>query len=413
MYYRPVVLLVLAASAVSLSFATSSSGAGSSIHTTIRAEDPLKNPAFVHFYNLEYDQALAAFQRQAECNPDDPLVYNDIAETILYREMFRDGALESELVTGTNPFLRRPKMEISDENKQEFNGSINRSIELSRARLEKNPKDIGALYALVVAHGLRANYLFLVEKAWLDSLHEATEARKADDKILALDPGFVDAHLASGMSEYIVSCLPMYLRILGKIRGFHGDKEDGIRQLEWVAKAGTMDRYDAQVLLAAIYRREHRPKQAIALLKGLVETFPRNYLLRFEQVQMYSDLGDKQSALRVLAQIESLRSSGAPGYANLPRERIEYAKGNLLFWYGDLDSALADLKKVTQKADELDLNTAVMAWLRLGQVYDLKGQHAEAIQAYRKTLNTAPRSAPALEAEGYISAPYRRKPATG
>jgi tetratricopeptide (TPR) repeat protein len=61
----------------------------------------------------------------------------------------------------------------------------------------------------------------------------------------------------------------------------------------------------------------------------------------------------------------------------------------------------------------LDLNTAVMAWLRLGQVYDLKGQHAEAIQAYRKTLNTAPRSAPALEAEGYISAPYRRKPATG
>src|SRR6185437_16690521 len=114
--------------------------------------------------------------------------------------------------------------------------------------------------------------------------------RKANDKILALAPDFVDAHLASGMSEYIVGCLPMYMRILGKIRGFHGDKEDGIKQLEWVAHSGTLDRYDASVLLAAIYRREHRPKQAIQLLNSLIATFPRNYLFRFEQVQMYSDL---------------------------------------------------------------------------------------------------------------------------
>ena len=376
-------------------------------------EDPLKNPGFVHFYNLEYDQALADFEQQARHHPDDPSVYNDIAQTVLFKEMFRDGALESELVTGTNPFLRRPKMRIPAQDKTQFNSSVSRAIALSRARLEKDPNDIGALYAQVVAHGLRANYLFLVEKAWLDALHEATEARKANDKILELRPDFVDAHLASGMSEYIVGCLPLYMRVLGKLRGFKGDKEDGIRQLEWVSKSGTLDRYDADVLLAAIYRREHRPKQAIALLKTLVTTFPRNYLFRFEQVQMYSDLGDKRSALQVLAQIESLRRAGAPGYATLRPERIQYAKGNLLFWYGDLDPALSDLKQVTEKASELDLSTAVMAWLRLGQVYDLKGDRAEAIQAYRETLKAAPHSAPALEAEGYISTPYRRKSPAG
>lgn len=376
-------------------------------------EDPLKNPGFVHFYNLEYDQALVAFERQAKLHPDDPAVYNDIAQTILFKEMFRDGALESELVTGTNPFLRRPKMRISKEDKDQFNNAVNRAIELSGGRLKKDPHDIGALYAQVVAHGLKSNYLFLVEKVWLDALHEATEARKANDEILELKPNFVDAHLASGMSEYIVGCLPLYMRVLGKLRGFVGDKEDGIRQLEWVAKAGTMDRYDAQVLLAAIYRREHRPRRAVVLLKQLVNTFPRNYLFRFEQVQMYSDLGDKHSALRVLAQIENLRESGAQGYAALPRERIQYAKANLLFWYGDLDPALSDLKQVTEKAQDLDLSTAVMAWLRLGQVYDLKGDRTAAIQAYRETLKTAPRSAPALEAEGYISNPYHRKSPSG
>jgi len=380
---------------------------------TFQLEDPLKNPGLLHFYNLEYDQALIEFEEQAKSRPDDPAVQNNVAEAIMFQEMLRDGALESELVTGTNPFLRRPKMQIAPADKDRFNASVNRAIRLAGSRLEKNANDIGALYALVVAHGLRSNYLFLVEKAWFDSLREATEARKADDKLLAIDPDLVDAHLAAGMSKYIVGCLPVYLRVLGKLRGFEGDKEEGIRQLEWVAKAGTMDRYDACILLAAIYRREHRPKQAIALLSELVNVFPRNYLFRFEQVQMYSDLGDKRSALQVLAQIENLRRTGASGYANLPQERIQYAKANLLFWYGDLDPALSDLKQVTQKAGELDLSTAVMAWLRLGQVYDLKGDRERAIRAYRETLKTAPRSAPAMEAESYISTPYRRKPTAG
>src|SRR6185312_16770254 len=200
----------------------------------------------------------------------DPFAYNAIAQTVLFREMFRDGALESELVTGTNPFLRRPKMQISPENKQRFNSAINRAVELSRARLQKNPDDIGALYSLVVAHGLRANYLFLVEKAWLDSLHEATEARKANDKILALAPDFVDAHLASGMSEYIVGCLPMYMRILGKIRGFHGDKAYGIKQLEWGAHSGTHDRSVPSGRFARMSRSEPMRWRGFRIRRGRV-----------------------------------------------------------------------------------------------------------------------------------------------
>jgi tetratricopeptide (TPR) repeat protein len=180
-----------------------------------------------------------------------------------------------------------------------------------------------------------------------------------------------------------------------------------------VRKEGIMNRYDAEVLLAAIYRREHRADQAVPLVKELAGRFPRNYLFRFEQVQMYSDLGDKRNALAVLAEIESLRQNEAPGYASLPAEKIRYLKANLHFWYGDLDLALTDLKEVTQKADELDLNTAVLAWLRLGQVYDLVGNHRQAVAAYRATVRAAPKSSAALEAQGYIETPYQRKRTTG
>ena len=381
--------------------------------SSVKVEDPAGNPGFVHFYNNEFDDAVAYFEQQVKAHPDDPDQYNHLAQSILYREMFRNGALESALVSGNNPFLRRPKMEISPQDKQRFADCLRKSLEMSGARLKRDPRDVRALYALGVAHGLQANYLFLVEKSWMQSLHEATAARKADQEILKVDPQFVDARLVLGLDQYIVGCLPFYLRAIGSIGGFHGDKKAGIEQLEQVSREGVMNRYDAAVLLAAIYRREHCPEKAIPLVAELAERFPRNYLFRFEQVQMYSDLGDKQAALKVLAEIEFLRRQGAPGYAALTPEKVRYLKGNLLFWYGDLDPALADFKQVTQKADDLDLNTAVLAWLRLGQIYDLKGSRQQAIQAYRETVKTAPQSEAANEAKNYMSNPYRRKPASG
>ena len=374
-----------------------------------QASEPAVTPGYDHFYNNEFDQALEDFEQDLKAHPSDPQMYNHVAQAILYREMLRSGALESQLVSGNNPFLRRPKMEISTQDKQRFEYCFQKALELSEAKLRTNPNDVDALAALAVAHGLRSNYLFLVEKSWVDALREATAARKANERIRELDPHDNDAKLVFGLNEYVVGSLPFYMRAFGFIGGFRGDRADGIRQLEAVATQGVRNRYDAQVLLAVIYRRERDPRKAIPLLKELAARFPRNHLFRLEQVQMYSDAGDKQSALAVLNDIETMREAGAPGYANLNAEKIRYFRANLLFWYDDLPAALTDLRKVTQKASELDLNTAVLAWLRLGQVEDLQGHHADAITAYREAINVAPKSEAASEAKGYIDSPYRRK----
>ena len=376
-------------------------------------EDPLKDPGFVHFYNNEYDEAIADFDREVKQNPEDPQLWNHLAQSVLYREMFRNGALESELVSGSNPFLRRPKMQISAQDKARFNDAIAKAMELSENALARNPRDVQAWYAQAVAHGLVANYLFLVEKSWLDSLREVTEAWKADEHAIAIDHNFADGRLILGINEYVVGCLSPWWRMVVRLGGVHGDRQDGIRQLQLVAQTGVLNRYDAQALLAAIYRRERQPQRAIPLLQELAQRFTHNYLFRFEEVEMYSDLGDKKSALRVLGEIEDLRRAGAPGYATLPEEKVKYLRANLLFWYGDLNPALADLRQITQKADTLDLNTAVMAWLRLGQVYDLQGRRQDAVAAYRETMRAAPKSEAAIEAKSYISNPYRRKLNTG
>lgn len=373
------------------------------------AQDSHVTTGFDHFYNLEYDQAQAAFHRAIAGRPRDPNLHNHLAQTILYREMFRSGALESELVSGANPFLRRPKMNPSQKDRGQFEESIATAMALANERIAGNAEDVQALYSLGVSYGLRANYNFLVRKAWLDSLRDATTARKFHNKVTKLDSTIVDARLIQGAHDYVVGSLPLLYKILGFVAGFRGDKKKGIATLQLVAREGNLNRDDAGILLCAIYRRERRPEDAVPLLEELIPRFPRNYILRLEMVQMHSDLGNKEEALAVIRDMQELKRSGAPGYADLPAEKIMFSRGTLLFWYRDLDQALEDFKRVTAKTGELDLNTEVLAWLRLGQTHDLLRQRKQAIAAYRHVIRIAPDSARAKQSRRYLRTPYKRK----
>ena len=111
------------------------------------AQETLVDRGFDHFYNLEYDQAIADFEQAIAQNHDTPDLHNHLAQTLVFREMFRDGALESELVSGNNSFLRRPKLNPSPETERRFLDEVAKAMALAEARLKKNPKDTGALYA--------------------------------------------------------------------------------------------------------------------------------------------------------------------------------------------------------------------------------------------------------------------------
>src|SRR5690348_9563731 len=106
------------------------------------AQESAEDRGFDHFYNLEYDESIADFQQAIAQNPNSPDAHNHLAQALVFREMFRDGALESELVTGDNAFLRRPKLNPSPETERRFLDEVARAMALSQARLQKNPNDI-------------------------------------------------------------------------------------------------------------------------------------------------------------------------------------------------------------------------------------------------------------------------------
>jgi tetratricopeptide (TPR) repeat protein len=373
--------------------------------TPVFGEEILKNPGLNHFYNLEYDEALAIFERDLAAKPSAGM-HNRIAQAIVFREMFRTGALESELVSGSNPFLRREKLNPSPEAQARFDSAINSAMSLAGTSLKQNSKDVAALYDLGVAYGLRANYGFLVRKSWRDALRDVTTARKLHNQATEIDPGFVDARLIQGVYDYVVGSLPLTWKMLAFIAGFRGDRDRGIQTLKLVAERGRNNRLDAQIFLIALYRRERRAAEAVPLLENLVELLPRNFLPRLELAYMYGDLGQRAKALAVLDRIDEFKRAG--GYGRLHPAKVHFARGNLLFWFDDYERAAAELESATPYAADLDLNTALLAWMRLGQVRDLRGERKSAVAAYLEVLKLAPESEIAKEARRYISSRYKR-----
>jgi tetratricopeptide (TPR) repeat protein len=375
---------------------------------SLSAQPSPTEEGFAHFYNLEYDEAIATFEKAIARNPDIPDLHNHLAQTLIFREMFRDGALESELVSGNNSFLRRPKLNPTPEIEKRILGEISKAMSLSEARLKADPNDTAAMYSLGIAYGLRSNYYWVVKKAWHDSLKDATSARKLHNRISTLDPQNVDARLVQGLHDYIVGSLPWTWRTLGFLIGIHGDKEKGIQTLQYVARNGKLNKVDAEIFLGVLYRRENQPKQAVPLVNDLIRRYPRNFLLRLELAQMYSMGGDGAAGLAALDEVVRLKQNHAPGFDRLPWERIYYQQGTIQFWYRDLDHALENMKKVTAHPEDVDLNTGVLAWLRVGQIYDMKNRRPEALEAYRKAIKYAPQAEAAQQARKYLATPYQR-----
>jgi tetratricopeptide (TPR) repeat protein len=362
-----------------------------------------------HFYNLEYGPAIADFERAITQDPNNPDLHNHLAEALVFEEMYRNGALESEMVSGNNSLLRRARLNVAPATRARFLGEVSKSLSLCEARIKTNPNDAAALYDEGIAYGIRSDYFWVVEKSWYDSLHDATAARKAHNRVEELQPNNVDARLVEGLHDYIVGSLPWQYRMVGFLVGFHGDKEKGMRIVQDVAQNGKIDKVDAEIFLCALYRRENHPDRAVPIIQDLIRRYPRNYILRLELSVMYSMAGDKVHGLEAVEEAERLKRTHAPGFDQLPWEKIYYQEGSIQFWYRDEDQALENLKKVAAGIENVDLNTGAYTYLRIGQIYDMTHRRAEAVEYYKKAIAYEPQADGAAQSRKYLSTPYDPK----
>jgi hypothetical protein len=249
---------------------------------------PPLDHGFQLLYNLDFARAHTVFAAWQQSHPDDPMGPTCDAAGVLFAEFRRLGILEAQFFTNDKEFNARPKLTPDPGARTRFDAAIEKAQSLAHARLAKNPKDKDALFAMTLTSGLQGDYAALIEKRNLASLHYTKVATGWADQTLAADPNCYDAHIAGGISKYIIGTMAAPVRWLVRLGGVSGDKQEGIKELKITAERGHYLAPFANILLAIAYVREHDNPHARSLLASLRDQFPANPLFAQEIARLDS-----------------------------------------------------------------------------------------------------------------------------
>ncbi|HVZ85103.1 MAG TPA: hypothetical protein VG893_15620, partial [Terracidiphilus sp.] len=291
--------------------------------------EPLVREAYEHFYNLDYAGAVERFEKFHEEHPGDPQATALLLNAVIFQELYRldlldttfyanDGFLSGKHATEEDPKVRDRIFALADEAVREADWRINR-----------NPNDIDALYARGWVRSLRCAYVAMVERSFAGGFRLATKAKDDEEKVLQLDPNYVDAKLVVGVYEYVVGALPWPFKLLIGFAGVTGSKSKGLEMLYDDGRRGVTTSVEARTVIALFLRREGRYKEAIQVVRSLESQYPHDYLFRLEEANLRKD--DGQGMAAVAAYRDLLADAAKPGYfAEARLELADFGLGDAL-----------------------------------------------------------------------------------
>ena len=261
-----------------LGFALCASPARAAVNTPL----PPLEKGFQLLYNLDFTSAQQEFSLYQQQHGEDPLGPVSEAAGLLFSEFERLGILEAQFYESDAKFEARKKLSPDPEIRKRFDATLDRADKLAHARLAKDPKDHDGLFALTLSSGLKADYAALIEKRNLASLHYTKESTQWSTQLLAVHPDCYDAHVASGISKYVIGSMSAPVRWILRVGGVSGDKQAGIAELKLTAEHGHYLAPFARILLAIAYVREKDKASARQILASLRDEYPNNPLFARE-----------------------------------------------------------------------------------------------------------------------------------
>jgi predicted Zn-dependent protease len=247
-------------------------------------------------------------------------------------------------------------------------------------------------------------YTGLVERAWFSALRNAVGARHDHEKVLELDPNYVDAKLVVGTHNYVIGHLPWSVKVAAALAGLSGSSEKGLAYLREVAKSDGENSVDAKVVLTLFLRREHEYDEALGYMNDLSAKYPRNHLFLTEVANLQRAAGRPREAE---ATYRKVWQNGREGkYGTLHYELAAWGLGELLRSEKNLAGA-ATAYDLVNEAPNPDPDVLQKANLAAGEMYDLLQKRDLAMQKYQTVLAGNANTGPADQARRYIKEAYR------
>jgi len=170
--------------------------------------------------------------------------------------------------------------------KRAFDAQLAKARQLAQQALARDPNDLNALFATVLALGLQGDYLALIEKRDYHALKLIKEGRSLAEHLLAAHPDCYDAYLAVGVENYLLSLKPAPVRWFLRASGAQTDKTLGLEKLRVTADKGHYLLSYARLLLAVAALRDKDRVRARSLLQGLADNYPQNRLYKSELAKL-------------------------------------------------------------------------------------------------------------------------------
>jgi tetratricopeptide (TPR) repeat protein len=368
-----------------------------------RPPDPLNAAAFDHFYNLDYDRAVQDFDQVLHRHPDDPFAVNHVLTAVLFRELYRMGVLDTGEYANDS-FVGAQHQPPDPRVQQQIKDLVQKALKLEQDRLDTHPNDVEALYARGVTRAQFSTYTALIERAWFSALRNALGARHDHERVLELSPGMSEAKLIVGAHNYVVGNLPWGVKAAVSMVGLGGNTEKGLKYLQECAAGNGETSVDAKILLVLFLRRERRYGESLQIVRGLVESYPRNVLMAVEEGNLLRVSGRDPEAAAVYRKVWQAGREGH--YPGLHYEIAALGLGELLRGQEDYNGAAAAyemVNEVTQPSSEV----LQKANLGAGEMYDLLQKRDQAMKKYQAVIASNGSTPQAESARKFIKDPYK------
>jgi hypothetical protein len=257
-----------------------------SIAPALASDSSLKSEevysAWLQMYDLRFEEAHRTLQQWQEAHPDDSLGPASDAAGYLFSELARLGVLESQLFVDDNRFKNRKTLDPDVQVKASFMERISQADRLADSALQKSGANARALFVKTLTHGLRADYVALVDGQGLKALSYTKAGRVYANKLLTVDPKAFDAYLGPGVENYLLSLKPVAVRLFLRLTGSETDREKGLEELRQTANEGYYLEPFAKLLLGVAALRDNQKDKAREILTELHNRFPSNQLYAVE-----------------------------------------------------------------------------------------------------------------------------------
>ena len=192
---------------------------------------PELTEGFHALYAQNFMGAREKFSDWETHNPEQPFGEVAIAASYLFEEFYRQGVLTSDFFLNEKKFLSGIDGKPDAAQMAKFQDALGKTRALANRRLQENPKDQEALFALTLAAGMESDADMILRKERLDALKLLKQANEYAKQLLQTAPDADDAYVALGSANYIIGSLSGGMRFILTFGGVHGDKKLGMQQL--------------------------------------------------------------------------------------------------------------------------------------------------------------------------------------